>query len=322
MSDRPGDAHELARAAIEHHSKSFSAAARLLPKRCRRDAQVLYAYCRRADDAIDEAPPAEQPQRLRALRTELAAIYAGRLPPDPLLAAFAEVAQRRAIPRAYFDDLLEGMEMDVVGTSYHDHDTLLRYCYCVAGTVGLMMCHVMGVRNDAALAHAAHLGIGMQLTNIARDVVEDWQRGRLYLPDELLQPCGAGGLGGLLGQPFPECHAPSIARALAQLLSRADGYYRSGRAGLPYLSARCAFGVRTAANVYQAIGERLRVLGFDPLSGRAVVSKRRKLWLVARAGLATLASLPLSLPRASPRVPQAALADPGAVLYVEGKPCR
>lgn len=296
--------HALMRATIEHHSKSFALASRLLPAEARLDAQVLYAYCRHADDAVDEAPVAAQPARLRRLRRDLDAVYAavesGTVAPrEPLLSALTDVVVRRRIPRVYFDELLRGMEMDVRGVDYADQAQLLRYCYRVASTVGLMMCHVMGVRRPEAIVHAAHLGIAMQLTNICRDVHEDWARGRLYLPDDLLAQHGAGDLRAALGGPFPDEAAPAVARTIASLLDRADVYYASGDRGIPMLSVGCALGVRVARLVYSGIGEVLRARGCDPRSGRAFVSRAGKLWRVVRAAVRTLWALP-----AAPFVPR------------------
>jgi phytoene synthase len=311
-------AAKLARAVIDHHSKSFALASKLLPADARLDAQVLYAWCRHVDDAVDEVGAERQPAALSALRRELDAVYAGEALADPLLSAFQTVVQDRGIPRTYAEELIAGMEMDVLGQHYARWEQLLRYGYRVAGTVGLMMCHVMGVRTGTALTHAAHLGIGMQLTNIARDVLEDWGRGRLYLPDDLLARHGAGELRSHLGGAFPRQLAPAVASAVAEMLDRADGYYASGDAGLPHLSARCAFGVRTARLVYSNIGEVLRARGCDVLSGRAIVPKWKKILLALRAGAETLMRLPASLVLPRPRVPAERVDDPRAVLMLPG----
>lgn len=280
-----GSASALSTAAaiIARHSKSFALASKLLPPGAREDAIVLYAYCRRVDDAIDSVAANEQAHALIALRVELASLYAGAPQPDPLLAALQSVIEQRAIPRFCFDDLLLGMEMDVRDTAYTSVAELLLYCYRVAGTVGLMMCHVMGVRDRAALEHAKDLGSAMQLTNIARDVLEDWQRGRLYLPNAMLAVHGASGLRDQLGHAFPESAAPAVSHATADLLALADGYYRSGDAGLRYLSFRCASAVYAARLVYSSIGTVLRRRGCHPLAGRAIVAKHTKLMLAGRA---------------------------------------
>ncbi len=182
----------IARATISHHSKSFALASALLGRRVRDQTAIVYTWCRRADDAVDAAS-SDPRTALAQLRLELDDVYSQRAV-DPVLAAFAEVVRDRAIPRCYPDELLAGMAMDVESTRYRTLDDLITYCWRVAGVVGLMMSHVFGVSTNSALPRAVHLGIAMQLTNICRDVVEDWERGRLYVPDAVLERHGAAGL--------------------------------------------------------------------------------------------------------------------------------
>jgi phytoene synthase len=180
------------------------------------------------------------------------------------------------------------MEMDVRGVRYQSSEELLLYCYRVASTVGLMMCHVMGVRDRAALRPAAHLGLAMQLTNICRDVAEDWQRGRLYLPEELLRRHGAGGLAAELGGPLPDGAVPACRAVMIELLELAERYYASSDRGLEYLSLRCALGVNAARRIYSAIGAEVARNDWDPRAPRAVVPRSKKLWACARALLTAL----------------------------------
>ena len=277
------------RASIERHGKSFALASRLLPQRVAEQASVVYAWCRRADDAIDEGGAEPPEHALARLRHELGELYTGETPHDPVLRAFGGVLHEAAIPWAYPASLLDGMAMDVGGHAYHRLEDLLVYAYRVASTVGLMMCHVMGVSHPTALRPAAHLGLAMQLTNVCRDVAEDWQRGRLYLPDELLARHGAGGLAAELGNPLPDAAAGACARAVAELLAIADGYYRSSDAGLAHLSWRCALGVNAARRIYSAIGGQIVRQRCDVRAPRAVVPKATRLWLCACAAGATVA---------------------------------
>lgn len=275
-------------AVIAHHSRSFALASALFPRGHRRDARVVYAYCRRADDLIDEAPPGAAAGSLARLRAELAAIYAGEPTGDVVLDAFAELARRRGIPRAYPEALLDGMAMDVEGIHYATLADLLRYSYRVASTVGLMMCHVMGVRRDAALLPAVRLGLAMQLTNVCRDVAEDWERGRVYLPEEMLADAGAPPLLAAAGGPWPaEANSP-VATVIRGLLDLADALYAEADRGLRDLAPRSRLAVQAARLIYAEIGAAVRRQGCDPSRGRAFVSRPRKLWLVFRAALATL----------------------------------
>jgi phytoene synthase len=313
------DAIALCRQTLAVHSRSFALAARVLPPRCRDEAAVVYTWCRRADDAVDLAAPGAQAGALVRLGVELDGIYAGEAQDDIALAAFQQVVERYRIPHEYPAELLAGMEMDARGQRYDDMHTLLLYCYRVASTVGLMMSHVMGVTHDGALRHAAHLGMAMQLTNICRDVLEDWEMGRLYIPTELLAEHGIGDLGCALGGPFPERARVPMRGVLARLLAEAAQLYRSGDRGLAALPWRCAFGVRAARLVYAAIGDRIAARDHDVLAGRAVVPTWHKLLLVARAGAGALAELPARLVRLlgrgpRPRVPSVHARFPHGVL--------
>jgi len=268
----------VARQILAHHSKSFAMAGRLLPAWCRDDAAALYAWCRRCDDAVDlQADPVASARAVDRLRVELDAIAAGTPQSDPVLAGFQDVTRRHAIPLRYAHELVDGMAMDVGSVRYRTMAELLVYCYRVAGTVGLMMAHVMNVRDPGALRRAADLGIAMQLTNICRDVDEDERRGRVYLPEELLDVGG-------------EADADRrAARAVKHLLRRADVFYRSGDQGLAWLPLRCALAIRAARLIYADIGRQIARVGFNVRAGRAVVSRGRKLWLVLRAAVRTVA---------------------------------
>lgn len=282
---------------IRRHSKSFSLASRLLPPEARLRAVAVYAWCRRADDAVDLAEPETRRDVLERLEAEVRAVYAGGSIEDPVLALFQRTVVERRIPIEYPSDLLAGMEMDVRGQRYDTMEQLLEYCYYVAGCVGLMMCHVMGISEQRALRNAAHLGMAMQLTNICRDVEEDWGRGRLYVPDALLARCGAPGLAHELDAPFPDEARVPVGKAISWLLDEADRYYASGDEGLPALSWRCALSIRSARLVYSAIGGRIRRAGCDPRGGRAIVPLAAKLALVLRAVAASALDAPRRLSR-------------------------
>jgi 15-cis-phytoene synthase len=296
------DAHRSLRAG----SRSFALAGRLLPRAARDDASVVYAWCRRADDLVDEVPPAEAAGNVARLRAELSAIYAGRPQRDPLLAAFQRVVTRHQIPRAHPEGLLAGMAMDarpapIVFGSWAE---LRRYCHCAAGTVGLMMSRVLGVTDDRAAADAAALGAAMQLTNIARDVGEDWARGRLYLPPEAF-PAGAPAL--RPGTPMTDEVAALLAAAVPGLLAAAAPLYDRGDRGIAVLPLRPAIAIRAARLIYAAIGACAATRAFDPRAPRAVVSRWRKWWLVVRA-VAGVTTARLVRPRARPApIPEAPL---------------
>ena len=312
---RPLDdrALRLCRESLRRNSRSFSWASLLLPAQARAPIAVVYAWCRRCDDAIDDAPATDQAEALRRLKTEVDAIYAGEPMGDIVLTAFQLVVQRYAIPRVYVDELLEGFAMDVGVVRYDTQEHLLLYCYRVAGVIGLMICHVIGLRDQAQLGRAAHLGIAMQLTNICRDVAEDWLRGRRYVPSALL-PAGSPEPKGL--EPFPLELAPVYAEPVRRLLAEADRYYASADQGIAVLGFRSALAVRMARRVYAAIGSVIGKRNHDVASGRAVVSGASKLVIMLRTIAATVAELPrrwtsggrLSAPREIVRFEDATLA--------------
>lgn len=309
---------QVFRDTIQHHSKSFSFASSLIPGDARRHVEVLYTWCRRADDAIDLAPPEAQDDALAGLRAELDLIYEGGPSDDAMVVAMQDLVRRFQIPRTYPDELLEGMAMDARGVAYTEMDTLLLYCYRVAGTVGLMMSHVLGVREPEALQNAVHLGIAMQLTNICRDVREDWARGRLYIPHDLLEKHGGRALPAQLGAALSLQFQDALAKSVRDLLDLADVYYASGDTGLRGLSWRAALSVRAARYIYAEIGAEVRKKNYDVFRGRAYVPKSRKYALGLKALGAAVLEVPFRTVNRFSRAPLSkALHFPGDVLILE-----
>lgn len=265
-------------------SKSFDAAARLLPRRVRAPATALYAFCRVADDAIDGAP---DPESLDRLRLRLDQAYAGRPEPAAVDRAFSSVVLAGRIPRAIPDALLEGFAWDAAGRRYETIADVEAYAVRVAGTVGLMMALVMGVRSEAALARALDLGVAMQLTNIARDVGEDARAMRLYLPREWLVEAGLDPATFLARPAF----GPEIAAATRRLLVHAEQFYASADLGIAALPLDCRPAIAAAREIYAAIGGEIARAGFDSVTRRAVVPRSAKLWRLA-AATASIAALP------------------------------
>ncbi len=260
-------------------SRSFFAAALLLPRRVHRPATALYAFCRVADDLIDAGGGMAA---LDSLRHRLDAIYAGRPIDAPADRALASVLARHPIPRLLLDELLEGFAWDAEGRRYEDLSALHAYAAKVAGTVGVMMAIIMGARDPAALARAADLGIAMQLTNIARDVGEDARAGRLYLPlewmrQERLDPAA------FLARPTP---GPELSGVIARLLGKAALLYARADSGIATLPLDCRIGIGTARRLYAAIGQRVIQNQYDSVTVRARVGAAGKLGLAARSAMA------------------------------------
>jgi phytoene synthase len=276
---------------ITKGSKSFSLAAKLFDPQIRDAAVFLYGWCRYCDDQVDDAGAsgdrAELESRLTALKEKTASAFSIESQREPVFIALQHIVHRYGIPAHYALELIEGMAMDVRGTRYTSLRDLLLYCYRVAGTVGLMMSHVMGLRDQSALGNAADLGIAMQLTNIARDITEDAAMGRIYLPLAWLDEAKI---------PHDQVAAPENRDKLAilalRLLNEASRYYRSGDAGLWHLSFRSACAVAAARQVYSEIGALLVKRGARAWDQRTYVTGARKIWVVLRGVLMLARSTP------------------------------
>ncbi|WP_103255780.1 15-cis-phytoene synthase [Tabrizicola aquatica] len=287
---RPDDM-AACRAAIRTGSLSFHAASRLLPTQVRDPALALYAFCRLADDAVDEGR--DKAGAVLRLRDRLDRLYQGRPADAAPDRAFAAVVEAFEMPRALPDALLEGMAWDAQGRRYADLSGVLDYSARVASAVGAMMCVLMRVRDADALARACDLGLAMQLTNIARDVGEDARAGRLYLPSAWLEEAGIAPES-FFADPQP---LPAIRAATARLLAKANQLYTRSEAGVPALPMACRPGIMAARLIYAGIGGVVTRRGFDGVTGRARTGRAQKLgWLglasVRAAGMSVLPHAP------------------------------
>jgi phytoene synthase len=264
------------RAMLKRGSRNFSAAAWLLPPTVREPATALYAFCRLADDAIDEAHGGLN--AISALRRRLSGIYAGRPSDDPADRAFASVVARFAIPRALPEALLEGFEWDARARRYETPSDLYAYAARVAGSVGAMMAVLMGARDRARLGRACELGIAMQLTNIARDVGEDARAGRLYLPAVWLREAGVDAA----AWSAHPTYSAAIGSVVRRVLAAADVLYRHADIGINGLPLACRPGIRAARALYAGIGDEIARRGYDSVSQRASTTFGRKLILLFR----------------------------------------
>lgn len=262
---------------LANGSRTFLAASRVLPRTVREPACALYAYCRVADDMVDGQP--DPAAAVQVLSQRLDALYAGRPGPDLVDRAMAAVVQRHGIPPALPRALIEGFAWDAQGRRYETFDDLQAYAARVAGTVGAMMSLLMGVRSPAALARACDLGVAMQLSNIARDVGEDAAMGRLYLPRQWMREAGLDP-DAWLARP---CHSPALASVVQRLLQAAEALYTRVGEGVAELPLGCRPGINAARFLYRQIGLEVQRRGLDAVSGRAVVSRRRKLLGLAQA---------------------------------------
>lgn len=255
--------------------RTFHWAKRLLGRLHGERAARLYAFCRYLDDLADEGASADAAREHLDVAAE--AIRRGQAS-DPVLADALALMRECAIEPAVPLELIAGLQQDLGAVRIATETELLRYCYRVAGTVGLMMSDILDATDPAAAPFAIDLGIGMQLTNICRDVREDALRGRCYLPQSLIGTV-----------PLATLAAPSateqvrLRAAIAHLLAMADRYYASGKRGLSFLPLRARHGILVAGRAYRQIGVRLRARRCDAWSGRVVVSGLGKFGLTLRA---------------------------------------
>ena len=264
--------------AIRHGSHSFHAAGRFLPGRLRRPAHAIYAFCRLADDAVDEEEGCAHAAVAR-LTARLEMAYAGAPVDAAADRAFARTVEAFDMPKELPLALIEGLAWDAEGRRYASLSELKAYGARVAGAVGGMMAVLLGQRSEEMLARACDLGVAMQLTNIARDVGEDARRGRVYLPLDWLEEAGIDP-GRLIAAPAPD---PALRRVVARLLAEAETLYLRSEAGIARLPADCRPAIYAARFLYAEIGREVARNGHDSVTRRAVVPGARKVSLASKA---------------------------------------
>ena len=270
------------------NGKSFYWASHFLSAQMACNAARLYAFCRLLDDMAD-GDIYDGPARLARIHGSL---QSGQPSDDPALADFqpfmSEMGFSTAVLSALLDGLLQDQKDQVCLSSEAD---LLRYSYRVAGTVGLLMCEVLNSEIADAKLYAIDLGIAMQLTNIARDILEDARMGRRYIPADWVNGMSPAAICQASKEPDGE-NALKIKAAIVRLLKLADTFYHSGARGYAYLPWRAHLGIAVAARVYRQIGVQLETTGYAWHLGRQVTSKSTKL----KHSLVALGSLFSRLP--------------------------
>ena len=269
-------------------AKNFYYAVVTLPQEKRKAIYAAYAFCRQCDDSVDEAASQEaKVSALTGLQANLDLAFQGR-PATPVFLALADTADRYDIPQEYFSEIVRGVESDLVKTRYQDFEELREYCYRVASVVGLVCLQIFQYRNEAAREYAVDLGLAMQLTNIVRDVREDWSMGRVYLPqDEMAR------FGYTEEQLAAGIHNDAFVELLRLQGQRARGYFRSGFRLLPYLSRRSRACPAALGAIYSRVLDRIEASGYNVLGERRIaLSGSEKARIAARAWMASMLSLP------------------------------
>jgi 15-cis-phytoene synthase len=271
-------AYKQAEKITSEHSKSFAFASALLPEEKRSAVRALYAFCRTVDDIVDESAEAGSSSQLDYWRKM---VEAAAFDEDDLVAAaWADTLARYHIPRHYALQLIDGVARDLVQSRYQTFDELATYCYGVASTVGLMSMHIVGFKTPRAVPYAIKLGVALQMTNILRDVGEDYQNGRLYLPREELI---------FYGVHEADIAAGRITDSWRQFMKfqidRTRQLYDSSWAGVKMLEREGQLAIGAASVFYQGILDEIEKHDYDVFTRRASLSKLGKvgripsLWL-------------------------------------------
>ena len=276
-------AFEYARRITAYYSKSFYFSARMLPKEKRWATYALYGFCRHCDNLIDtprQRTETEIVREIQLLTEELQVAYNTGESQHPIIRAFILVAKAYGIPIEYPLDLLKGVAMDVQQTRYKTFDELSLFCYRVAAVVGLMMTYVLGYKDKRAFGYAKQLGIGMQLTNILRDIKEDKDMGRIYLPQKDLARFGVSEQDIL-----EEKLTPQLKELMKFQVESADRYYAEAMPGISLLETESQYAIYSAAKIYRGILRKIEDRNYDPFLTRVFVPATQKIGILLHEGI-------------------------------------
>jgi phytoene synthase len=251
-----------------HHSKSFYAASALLPANKRHAIRALYAFCRVSDDIVDH-PDANVAENLALWRERV--LSGDPLDHDLVALAWTDARTTYHVPVHYITQLLDGVASDLHVTRYATFHDLATYCYGVASTVGLMSMHITGFSGPEAIPYAVKLGVALQLTNILRDVGEDWQRGRLYLPQDELAAFGLTEADVAAGQVTDRWRD-----FMRFQIERTRQLYEEAIPGIAMLHRDGQHAIAAATAIYGAILDDIERNDYDVFNRRAYVGKARK----------------------------------------------
>lgn len=252
------------------HSKSFYMASALLPEEKRAAVRALYAFCRTVDDIVDEQEGEDREARLEYWRDVSRSANA---PDDnPVAAAWADTLVRYHIPRHYALQLIDGVQRDLLQSRYPHFEDLSTYCYGVASTVGLMSMYIIGFRSSEAVPYAIKLGVALQMTNILRDVAEDHERGRVYLPVDEMEAFGITEQDLAAGQASERWH-----KFMRFQVERTRQLYAEAWPGIQMLEREGQMAIGAASSLYQGILDVIERNNYDVFRGRASLSAWEKI---------------------------------------------
>ncbi len=268
-------AYNFCEAVTAANSRSFFTASRFLPKEKRRSVRALYAFCRKSDDIVDRPPsgrrdPAAVREALASWQSRSLTQKADRK--DPVALAWSDARRQYGIPPRYAEQLIQGVARDITDSRYQTFADLTGYCYGVAATVGLMSMHIIGFSGVEAIPYALKLGVALQLTNVLRDVGEDWAAGRLYLPLDDLRKFDLDEMdvdAGVVDDRW---------RAFMRFqIGRTRQLYSEAWPGIALIHADGRFAIAAAADLYRAILTDIEAHDYDVFSRRAHVNAWGKL---------------------------------------------
>ena len=270
--------YKYAKNVIAHHAKSFYFASQFLPQETRWATYALYSFCRFADNIVDKPRKREKEliyYEIDHLRQELELAYKFGESEHPALKSFIHAAIKYNIPQQYPNELLNGVLMDIQKTRYASFEELYLFSYRVAGVVGLMMSHVLGFKNPEALKYAEQMGIAMQLTNILRDIKEDKEQGRIYLPIDELYAYDVKE-----EDVINENFTSSFYSLMKYQVKRAEKYYEDANKGIDMLEPSSRFAIYTASRIYSGILNQIKDGDYNPFNKRYYVPKSKKLMIL------------------------------------------
>ncbi len=278
MEDKLIKGFSIAKRITRKYAKAFYFSSLILPKEKRYAAYAIYALCRLSDHAVDDIKDEKKRAQLTEIKRKILICFQDDSVSEPLLLAFQNTIRTYQIPKEYFDELISGMELDLIKDRYASFDELYNYCFKVAGVIGLIMLKIFGSSSKEAEEPAIKLGIAMQLTNIIRDIKEDYARGRVYLPNNELSEYN------VKTNMFSK---GTVDRDFTQLLQfqilRARKYYQESAEGIKLidnLPSRLA--VCLMRNIYSEILSEVEKNNYDVFGKRNFVSLGRKILILAQ----------------------------------------
>ena len=278
MSDRLADSYQHCEAIARRTGKNFAYSFISLPAEKRRAMCAIYAFMRRSDDIADgTGNPALASAGLKQWRATVSAALTTGQCDDAILPALLDTVQRYQIEHRYFHELLDGTEMDQAVTRYNTFDELYRYCYHVASVVGLVVLPVFGFKDEAAKVYGEACGIAFQLTNILRDVKEDAQLGRIYLPAKDRQCFGVSDAD-ILNSNF----TPAFVELMKYEVARAREFYAKAQPLIGLIDADSRSTLAVMIGIYSGILDKIERSGYAVFDGRMRLSTGEKLWIVAK----------------------------------------